>query len=62
MFPIIAQNPRVRDACELTETDVLGHELMLVGVDEPRHTERKRAVSDFVESVVDFCRPFSWAT
>lgn len=38
-----------------TKMDVLGEEILLVGVDERRHAERKRAVSDFMEKLQDFC-------
>ena len=38
-----------------TNAVVLGKKLMLVGVDERRHAERKRAVSDFMEKLQDYC-------
>ena len=38
-----------------TDVNVVGTEMMLVGVDERRHAERMRAVSHFMEQLQDYC-------
>lgn len=38
-----------------TNVDVLGKEMLIVGVDERRHAERMRAVSHFMEKLQDYC-------